>query len=184
MSTWQICSGLPLISYGKYSVVAVYNGVVTGDSMQCSRPGVEFHSPHVRLHGVHVTFTFTFSLACREVYEICQPGFRGRCTAPLVVDRVARRLVSNESSDIVRNLNNVQLPSASDVDLVPPTLESEVDQLNDLVYNQVLVPFNHYCDKPIWSVKANLCSCSFACPLRECNACAMKDVSSKKDVCS
>jgi glutathionyl-hydroquinone reductase len=72
----------------------------------------------------------------REVYEICQPGYRGRCTAPLVVDRLARRLVSNESSDIVRNLNSVQLLGASDVDLVPAALEREIDQLNDLVYNQ------------------------------------------------
>lgn len=74
---------------------------------------------------------------CREVYEMCQPGFRGRCTAPLVVDIRARRLVSNESSDIVRNLNALQLPGASDVDLVPPHLAVQIDQLNDLVYNQV-----------------------------------------------
>ena len=45
----------------------------------------------------------------REVYELCQPGFRGRCTAPLVVDRHQRRLVSNESSDIVRMLNSFQV---------------------------------------------------------------------------
>jgi len=73
----------------------------------------------------------------REVYELCQPGFRGRCTAPLVVDTRARRLVSNESSDIVRNLNALQLPGASDVDLVPPHLAAQIDQLNDLVYNQI-----------------------------------------------
>ncbi len=58
----------------------------------------------------------------------------------MVVDTKARRLVSNESSEIVRNLNTVQLPGASDVDLVPRHLEAEIDQLNDLVYNQVCSP--------------------------------------------
>lgn len=47
----------------------------------------------------------------REVYdEACRPeGYRGRCTAPLLVDSVTRRVVSNESRDIVRMLNGASL---------------------------------------------------------------------------
>ena len=43
------------------------------------------------------------SVACpgREVYDAGSPGYRGRCTAPLLVDRRTRALVCNESSDIV-----------------------------------------------------------------------------------
>lgn len=41
----------------------------------------------------------------REVYDTASPGFRGRCTAPLLVDAAARAIVSNESADIVRMVN-------------------------------------------------------------------------------
>ena len=39
------------------------------------------------------------------VYEAASPGFRGRCTAPLLVDKVTKRIVSNESRDIIKMLN-------------------------------------------------------------------------------
>lgn len=75
--------------------------------------------------------------ACRQVYELCSPGYTGRCTAPLLVDRIQRRIVSNESSGIVRNLNRVRLPGCTDVDLVPPALQASIDQINELVYDKV-----------------------------------------------
>lgn len=46
----------------------------------------------------------------REVYDLLSPGYRGRCTAPVLVDRKARRVVSNESSEIVRMLNALPPP--------------------------------------------------------------------------
>jgi glutathionyl-hydroquinone reductase len=73
----------------------------------------------------------------RQVYDICSPGYRGRCTAPLLVDRRARRIVSNESAGIVRNLNAVSLPACTDVDLVPPSLAAEIDALNEQIYDKV-----------------------------------------------
>jgi len=47
------------------------------------------------------------------VYDLLTPGggFRGRCTAPVLVDRKARRVVNNESSDIVRMLNALPPPA-------------------------------------------------------------------------
>ena len=74
---------------------------------------------------------------CREVYEAASPGYRGRCTAPLVIDKLQRRLVSNESADILRMLNSMQLPGASNVDLYPAEHRAEIDAINDLVYNKV-----------------------------------------------
>jgi putative glutathione S-transferase len=72
------------------------------------------------------------------VYNDLVPGFRGRCTAPLLVDEVDRRIVSNESSDIVRFLNRVQLGtdknSSPGIDLVPTVLESYIDETNAWVY--------------------------------------------------
>jgi putative glutathione S-transferase len=46
----------------------------------------------------------------REVYDLLSPGYRGRCTAPVLVDRKARRVVNTESSDIVRMLNALPPP--------------------------------------------------------------------------
>jgi putative glutathione S-transferase len=70
---------------------------------------------------------------CREVYDKLSPGYRGRCTAPLLIDKKAMRAVSNESSDIVRMLGQLQLPGASGVDLYPQQLQQQIDQLNDKV---------------------------------------------------
>lgn len=72
-----------------------------------------------------------------EVYDRLQPGFRGRCTAPLLVDRVARRAVCNESADIVRSLNELQLPGCTHLDLRPPQLEAEIDSLNARIYASI-----------------------------------------------
>ena len=74
------------------------------------------------------------------MYDAASPNYRGRCTAPLLVDKRSRRLVCNESSDIVRMLNNVSLPGTSDVDLYPPELAAEIDAVNDIVHNNVRTP--------------------------------------------
>ena len=71
------------------------------------------------------------------MYDLLSPGYRGRCTAPLLVDRVSRRVVCNESSLIVRNLNAVAMPGSSTVDLYPAALAPEIDAWNDRIYAAV-----------------------------------------------
>ncbi|CAM9833960.1 unnamed protein product [Ectocarpus sp. 4 AP-2014] len=86
----------------------------------------------------------------REVYETCSPGFKGRCTAPVVVDRKAKKIVTNESSHIVRMLNDMALAEKGTVgarlgagngvvgvDLCPASLEKEIDEMNDFVYEKI-----------------------------------------------
>ncbi|EFJ52989.1 hypothetical protein VOLCADRAFT_85800 [Volvox carteri f. nagariensis] len=73
----------------------------------------------------------------RQVYDICQPGFRGRCTAPLMVDRVRRVAVCNESSEIVRSLDEMHLPGCTDVQLRPRHLTSQIDELNAKIYSSI-----------------------------------------------
>jgi hypothetical protein len=70
---------------------------------------------------------------CREVYDKLSPGFRGRCTAPLLIDKKAMRAVSNESSSIVRNLGQLQMPGCHGIDLYPQQLQAQIDQLNEQV---------------------------------------------------
>ena len=76
-------------------------------------------------------------MACRGVYQGADPGFSGRCTAPLLLDKRSRRVVSNESADIVRLLNGLHLPGCSDVDLRPATLMPQIEALCDRIYNAV-----------------------------------------------
>ncbi|KAA6423856.1 MAG: hypothetical protein FRX49_06426 [Trebouxia sp. A1-2] len=73
----------------------------------------------------------------REVYDAAQTRYKGRCTAPLLIDKKQQKLVSNESSDIMRMLNSVSLPGCNDIDLYPSHLQSEIDEVNDLVYDKI-----------------------------------------------
>lgn len=92
-------------------------------SCECGIPTVPSSPPH--LHALNH--------ACREVYDKLSPGFRGRCTAPLLIDKKTMRAVSNESSSIVRNLGQLQLPGCYGVDLYPQQLQSQIDPLNEQV---------------------------------------------------
>ncbi|GLC54137.1 hypothetical protein PLESTB_000827900 [Pleodorina starrii] len=72
-----------------------------------------------------------------QVYDTCQPGFRGRCTAPLMVDRVRCVAVCNESADIVRSLDEMHLPGCTDVQLRPKHLAADIDRLNAKIYASI-----------------------------------------------
>ena len=85
----------------------------------------------------------------RGVYQAAQPGFRGRCTAPLLLDVKDWRIVSNESSEIVRLLNGLQLPGCTPVDLVPRELEAEMETLNALIHDQARGPNAHAAIMPM-----------------------------------
>lgn len=77
----------------------------------------------------------------REIYDKLSPtgSYKGRCTAPLLVDKKNKRAVSNESSDIVRMLNGATFQrdiatTPKLFDLVPPELASEIETTNEWVY--------------------------------------------------
>jgi glutathionyl-hydroquinone reductase len=74
------------------------------------------------------------------VYERVSPGYVGRCTAPLLVDKRAAAAVCNESSELLAMLNDLQLPGSFPVDLRPPSLLPELQQLNDFIYDKAPPP--------------------------------------------
>mmetsp|Transcript_55092 Transcript_55092/g.165041 ORF Transcript_55092/g.165041 Transcript_55092/m.165041 type:complete len:285 (-) Transcript_55092:408-1262(-) len=63
-------------------------------------------------------------------------GYRGRCTAPLLVDKKSRRIVSNESSDIVRTIGRATFGDSNRerTELYPDDLSSRIDETNEWVY--------------------------------------------------
>ena len=77
----------------------------------------------------------------RELYDaFCgnEDGFEGRCTAPLLVDVVERKIVSNESSDVIEALDRIHVDGVSSgVRLRPPALIDEIDAFNDEIFDRL-----------------------------------------------
>jgi len=57
------------------------------------------------------------------LYNKIQPTYDGRCTAPLLVDKISKKIVSNESSDIIRMLNTCTFGKNQRMDLYPAILQ-------------------------------------------------------------
>ncbi len=77
----------------------------------------------------------------REVYDaFCgdEAGFSGRCTAPLLIDVVEQRIVSNESADIIEHLDAIHVDGrSSDIWLRPPALLKEIDAFNEEIFDNL-----------------------------------------------
>ena len=71
--------------------------------------------------------------ALHEVYSADPMGYTGRLTVPVLWDKVAGRMVSNESADIVRMLN----ACFDGPELYPENLASQIDDWNALIYDTV-----------------------------------------------
>lgn len=69
-----------------------------------------------------------------ELYTRAEPHFTGRATVPVLWDKTTGTIVSNESADIVRMLNDGFGDLASGPDLYPADLRAEIDALNDRIY--------------------------------------------------
>lgn len=74
----------------------------------------------------------------REVYVASHPDYTGRVTVPVLWDKETSRIVSNESSEVIRMLNTAFEDIATqDVDLYPEALRGEIDSINEVVYENV-----------------------------------------------
>ena len=73
-----------------------------------------------------------------QIYTRADPQYSGRVTVPVLWDKQTQTIVSNESAEIIRMLNEAfdEWGDAS-VDLYPEPLRSEIDEVNELVYDNV-----------------------------------------------
>jgi glutathionyl-hydroquinone reductase len=70
-----------------------------------------------------------------EAYAATDPGYRGRVTVPVLWDRETRRIVNNESAEVIRMLNSAfDAFTDVDLDLYPAALAEEIDAVNERVY--------------------------------------------------
>lgn len=73
-----------------------------------------------------------------QIYTRADPQYSGRVTVPVLWDKQTQTIVSNESAEIIRMLNEAfdEWGDAS-LDLYPEPLRSEIDEVNELVYDNV-----------------------------------------------
>jgi len=72
-----------------------------------------------------------------EAYTATDPRYTGKVTVPTLWDKKTKRVINNESSDIIRMLNSEFKDIANDADFYPPPLRAEIDRINDFVYANV-----------------------------------------------
>ena len=73
-----------------------------------------------------------------QIYTKADPHYSGRVTVPVLWDKQTQTIVSNESAEIIRMLNEAfDEWGDPSVDLYPEALRSEIDATNDLVYDNV-----------------------------------------------
>ena len=73
-----------------------------------------------------------------EAYAASKPDYTGKVTVPTLWDKKTKRIVNNESSEIIRMLNSEFNGIGSDpVDFYPAALRAEIDRVNAEVYANV-----------------------------------------------
>ncbi len=73
-----------------------------------------------------------------ELYQIANPDVSGKATVPVLWDKRERRIVNNESSEIIRIFNTAFAElGANDLDLYPAGHREEIDAVNQRVYTCV-----------------------------------------------
>ncbi len=73
-----------------------------------------------------------------RLYAAAVPDYTGKATVPVLWDRKTRRIVNNESSEIIRILNTAfDGITGNRLDLYPEPLRGEIDRWNALIYPAV-----------------------------------------------
>ncbi|WP_419146861.1 glutathione S-transferase family protein [Pseudoalteromonas 'SMAR'] len=73
-----------------------------------------------------------------QLYTKNDPSYSGRVTVPVLWDKHRDRIVSNESSEIIRMLNSAfNDMTGNHDDYYPASLAAEIDQINEFVYHNI-----------------------------------------------
>jgi glutathionyl-hydroquinone reductase len=76
-----------------------------------------------------------------EAYMQSDPGYDARVTVPVLWDGESKRIVNNESSDIIRMFADGDslggLGNGAQLELYPPALRAQIDDVNQRVYDTI-----------------------------------------------
>lgn len=77
----------------------------------------------------------------RDIYFEQDPNYSGRFTVPTLYDIKQKKIVNNESSEIIRmfytEFNHLLPPKFAQVDLLPTDLKADIESTNEWTYNDV-----------------------------------------------
>jgi len=106
-------------------------------------PGWRFATADEKLPGenavpdpLHSDFTHL-----RDVYFESEPDYSGRFTVPTLYDKKTKRVVNNESADIIRMLyhefDDLLPEKYKSVDPLPEALVKQIDDANSWIYDDI-----------------------------------------------
>ena len=106
-------------------------------------PGWRFATPNEDIPGESVTpdpiypdFTHL-----RDIYFKVDPEYKGRFTVPTLYDVKQGKIVSNESSEIIRmfytEFDDLLPEKFKNVHLLPEDLRQQIDETNEWTYNEI-----------------------------------------------
>lgn len=73
-----------------------------------------------------------------QFYTASDPHYTGKVSVPILWDKKERRIVNNESADIIRMFNSAfDELTGNTLDFYPQALQSSIDRWNDLIYENV-----------------------------------------------
>lgn len=74
-----------------------------------------------------------------ELYQLAQPGYKGRSTVPILWDDETKMIVNNESAEIIEILNSEfnQFAQHPDFNLYPAEQKEVIDSWNKKIYHAV-----------------------------------------------
>ena len=73
-----------------------------------------------------------------EIYTLSTENYTGRVTVPILWDKQSKKIVNNESSDLMKMLNSSFNEFADEsIDLYPDALQNEIDEINEFIYHNV-----------------------------------------------
>ncbi len=109
---------------------------------------VSYAQPHIRAQGWTYEANARFPECgpdtvngfhyLHEAYSAADPAYTGKVTVPTLWDKKTRKIVNNESSEIIRMLNSAFVGVAGNArDFYPMELRPEIDALNERIYATV-----------------------------------------------
>ena len=74
-----------------------------------------------------------------ELYQLSQPGYKGRSTVPVLWDSQTKTIVNNESAEIIVMLNSAlnEFATNADLNLYPDEWQEQIDRWNEKIYHNV-----------------------------------------------
>ncbi|KAI4242115.1 MAG: hypothetical protein L6R40_004157 [Gallowayella cf. fulva] len=104
--------------------------------------GWRFVRPDEKLPGDHVTPDPIHNCThLRDIYFKVDPDYHGRFTVPTLYDVKQGKIVSNESSDIIRmfytEFDDILPEKYKQVDLFPKHMQHQIEGVNDWTYNDI-----------------------------------------------